>query len=117
MVAIICVSVRGNRGSRKTSLDREASLEAGGREVAIQRRHARACRPKLLRDQDGGHLTAHPRSPPSLLRCHACGAPNVLAAERHRELVADRSPQGAGLGDLQVVRIARTCLADETWLR
>jgi hypothetical protein len=23
-------------------------------------------------------------------------------------------PQGAGLGDLQVVRIARTCLADET---
>jgi hypothetical protein len=41
----------------------------------------------------------------------------VLAAERHGKLVTYLSSQGSGLGDLQVVRVARTRLADEAWLR
>jgi hypothetical protein len=41
----------------------------------------------------------------------------VLAAERHSELVTYLSSQRSRLGDLQVVRVARTRLADEAWLR
>jgi hypothetical protein len=53
---------------------------AGGREVAIERPVRRACFPKLLRGQDGGHLACLPTSLP---RCHA---PRVLAVVAVRAL-------------------------------
>jgi len=43
--------------------------------------------------------------------------PVMLAAERHRELIAHFSPQRAGLGNFQVVRIAGAFLTNEAGLR
>ena len=41
----------------------------------------------------------------------------MRAAERHRELIAHFSPQRAGLGNFQVVRIAGAFLTNEAGLR
>ena len=71
------------------------------------------CFLKLLDDRYGRHV--HVR-PPVCLFVMLVQLVVMLTIERYGELIAHLSSQGAGLSDLEMMRIARYRLADQTWV-